>query len=46
MSLDGDEIGTVVLDDDIKSEGKIGLLKISESSDITMQNIRVRSTGP
>ena len=46
MSLDGDEIGTVFLDDEIKSEGKIGLLKVWESSDITIQNIRVRRIEP
>ena len=46
MSLDGDEIGTIFLDDDIRSGGSIGLLKIGEISDISFGNIRVRHTEP
>lgn len=46
MSLDGDEIGAVFLDDEVKSEGKIGLLKIWEGQEISFQNIKVRGTGP
>ncbi len=43
MSLDGEEVGTVLLADEIRSEGKIGLLKIPEVSEISFQNIRVRA---
>jgi hypothetical protein len=46
MSLDGDEVGTVFLDDEIRSEGKIGLLKIWEASELSVQSIRVRNPEP
>jgi hypothetical protein len=44
--LDGDEISSVFLDDEINSSGRIGLLKYWEIHDITFSNVRVRSTEP
>ena len=42
LFLDGNEITAIFLDDQINSEGRIGLLKYWEINDIEFSNIRVR----
>jgi hypothetical protein len=43
LFLNGVEIGSTYLDENINSSGKIGLLKYWEIHDVTFSNIRVRS---
>jgi hypothetical protein len=46
LFLDGEEIGSAFLDENINPSGKIGLLKYWEIREITFSNIHVRSLEP
>ncbi len=44
LFLDGDQIASVLLDESINTNGRIGLLKYWEIDDVTFSNIRIRES--
>jgi len=45
LFIDGEEVGSVFLDESINTSGRIGLLKYWEIPDVTFSSIRARESG-
>jgi hypothetical protein len=45
LSVDGEEIAAVFLDENINTSGRIGLMKYWEIHDVAFSSIRVRESG-